>query len=65
MTLVACAKQSSHEDVDLPVVSGDDVVSSHMLRTVVGGVNRFHLVQECRYPEENLATSLTSTPASQ
>ena len=43
------------------VVSGDDV-SSHMFRTQAArDVNRIHLVQECRYLEENLATSSTST----
>ena len=43
------------------VVSGDDVVSSQVFRTLVAGdVNRIQLVQECRYLEENLATSFTS-----
>ena len=33
-----------------------------MFRTLVAGdVNRIKLVQECRYMEENLATSFTST----
>ena len=43
------------------VVSGDDVVSSHAFRTLAAGdVNRIQLVQECRYLEENLATSFTT-----
>ena len=45
------------------VVSGDDVVStsSHVFRTLAAGdVNRIQLVQECRYLEENLATSFTT-----
>ena len=43
------------------VVSGGDV-SSHAFRTqAAGDVNRIHLVQECRYLEEDLATSSTST----
>ena len=43
------------------VVSGDDVVSLHVFRTLaVGDVNRIQLVQECRYLEENLATSFTT-----
>ena len=41
-------------------MSGDEV-SSHVFRTlVVVDVNRIQLVQECRYLEENLATSFTS-----
>ena len=43
------------------IVSGDEVVSSHVFRTPApGDVNRIQLVQECRYLEENLATSFTS-----
>ena len=37
-------------------------MSVHMFRTLAAGdVNRIKLVQECRYMEENLATSFTST----
>ena len=43
-------------------VSGDDVVSSQMFRTLVADdVNRIQPVQECRYLEENWATSFSST----
>jgi len=42
------------------VVSGDDIVSSNVFRTLVAGdVNIIQLVQECRYLE-NLATSFSS-----
>ena len=43
------------------VVSGDDIVSSHVFRTLVAeDVNRIQLVQGCRYLEENLTASFTS-----
>ena len=43
------------------VVSGDEVVSSHVFRTLAAGdVNRIQLVQESRYLEENLATGFTT-----
>ena len=43
------------------IVPGDEVVNSHVFRTLAAGdANRIQLVQECRYQEENLATSFTT-----